>query len=61
MPVAFINAVEPVVKQIANDGGIRGVVFTAEGSENLSVGMNLKQLFPAINEMGAASSLFKRL
>ena len=59
MPGAFINAVEPVVKQIANDGGIRGVVFTAEGSENLSVGMNLKQLFPAINEMGAAGSLFK--
>jgi enoyl-CoA hydratase len=60
MPGAFINAVEPVVKQIANDAGIRAVVFTAEGSENFSVGLNLKQLFPAINEMGAASWLFKR-
>ena len=45
---------------LGNDDVSRAVVFAAEGTDNFSVGMNLKQLFSALEVMGGAGSLLNR-
>ena len=43
MSLNFMDALEDRVTKIAEDDSIRAVVLTAEGLDNFSVGMNLKQ------------------
>jgi len=58
MTLDFVDQLEELVDQIAADDGIRAVVLTAEGLENFSVGMNLKQLPEGIKRMGSPDALF---
>lgn len=43
----YIDALEGLVGELGDDRDVRVVVFTAEGDENFSVGMDLKQLASA--------------
>jgi len=58
MSLAFIDELERVVGAIADDDSVRAVVLTAEGDQNFSVGMNLKQLPQGIAEKGSPDAIF---
>ncbi|NCF34397.1 MAG: enoyl-CoA hydratase/isomerase family protein [Proteobacteria bacterium] len=58
MSLEFMDELEQQVSEIANDDAIRAVVLTAAGTDNFSVGMNLKQLPEGINRMGSADAMF---
>ncbi len=58
MSVAFMDALEERVAELAADDGVRAVVLTAAGDANFSVGMNLKELPQAIRERGSADAVF---
>lgn len=53
MTLEFMDELEGLVDDIAADDSIRAVVITAEGLENFSVGMNLKQIPEGIQRMGS--------
>lgn len=57
MSLAFVDQLESVVAEIASDDSTRAVVLTAEGLDNFSVGMNLKQLPEGIAREGSADAL----
>ena len=58
MTLDFVDELESLVNDIAKDDGIRAVVITAEGLENFSVGMNLKQLPEGIQRAGDPNTFF---
>ena len=58
MSLEFIDQLEVVVDKIANDANIRAVVLTADGLDNFSVGMNLKQLAEGIERKADMNALF---
>lgn len=58
MSLDFIDRLDELVAQIAGDDSVRAVVLTAEGLDNFSVGMNLKQLPEGIQRHGSADALF---
>lgn len=58
MTLDFVDQLEKIVAEIAVDEGIRAVVISAEGLENFSVGMNLKQLFDGIEAAGDPDRFF---
>ena len=58
MSLEFMDELEMRVAEIAADQKIRAVVLTADGLENFSVGMNLKQLPEGIAKMGSADAVF---
>ena len=58
MSLAFMDALEERVAELAADDGVRAVVLTAAGEQNFSVGMNLKELPTAIRERGSADAVF---
>lgn len=58
MSLDFIDELETLVADIARDDGIRAVVITAEGLDNFSVGMNLKQLPDGIQRAGDPHTFF---
>jgi enoyl-CoA hydratase/carnithine racemase len=58
MSLAYMNALEIQIAQIARDPGVRAVVITAAGDENFSVGMDLKQLPTAVQRMGSIDAVF---
>jgi enoyl-CoA hydratase len=58
MSAEFVDALEGQVSRISTDASIRAIVLTAEGLDNFSVGMNLKQLPEAIQRMGSANAVF---
>jgi enoyl-CoA hydratase len=60
MSLAFIDMLEGVIKQIAEDDEVRAFVITAEGSSNFSVGMNLKELGSGIADAGGMDAFFDR-
>ena len=57
MTLAFVDRLETVVNEIADDDSIRAVVLTAEGLDNFSVGMNLRQLPEGIAREGTFDAL----
>ncbi len=57
MSLDFLDELERLVIDIAADDSIRAVVITAEGMDNFSVGMNLKQLPEGIQRMGSMRAL----
>jgi enoyl-CoA hydratase/carnithine racemase len=58
MTFAFMNALEPLVAEIAADERIRAVVITAAGEDNFSVGMNLKELAPSLGDPARLDEVF---
>jgi enoyl-CoA hydratase/carnithine racemase len=58
MSLEFIDQLELLIGEIAGDDSIRAVVLTAEGLDNFSVGMNLKQLPEGIQRKGSSDALF---
>lgn len=61
MTFAYMDQVEAAVEEAATDPSIRALVFTAAGTENFSVGMDLKQLqFQAAERGGFEAILDQR-
>jgi len=58
MSLNFMDALEERVTKIAEDDSIRAVVLTAEGLDNFSVGMNLKQFSEGVERKGSSDALF---
>ena len=58
MSLDFMDALEDRVTKIAEDDSIRAVVLTAEGLDNFSVGMNLKQFSEGVERKGSSDALF---
>lgn len=58
MSLEFMDELEILVNEIAEDDTIRAVVITGEGTDNFSVGMNLKQLPEGIKLKGSADAVF---
>jgi len=58
MSLNFMDALEDRVAKIAEDDSIRAVVLTAEGLDNFSVGMNLKQFPEGVERKGSSDALF---
>ncbi len=58
MTLAFVEQLSDVVDDIAADDSIRAFVITADGLDNFSVGMNLKQLPDGIAAAGSVDAFF---
>lgn len=58
MSLAFMDALEALVGELAADDGVRAVVLTGAGDANFSVGMNLKELPEGIRAKGGLDALF---
>jgi enoyl-CoA hydratase/carnithine racemase len=44
MSLEYIDGIEELLADVATDDSVRALVFTADGEDNFSVGMDLKQL-----------------
>ncbi|QUR68764.1 enoyl-CoA hydratase/isomerase family protein [Mycobacterium spongiae] len=60
MGLAYIERLSEVVDDIAGDEEIRAFVITAQGLDNFSVGMNLKELAKGIAAAGDIDTFFDR-
>ena len=58
MSLDFMDTLEEIVSQIEKDNSIRAVVLTADGLDNFSVGMNLKQFSEGVEKKGSSDALF---
>jgi enoyl-CoA hydratase len=58
MTLEYMDELEQVVNDAADDPSVRVLVFTAAGSENFSVGMDLKQLGRGAAERGGPDAIF---
>ncbi|MEO1730195.1 MAG: enoyl-CoA hydratase/isomerase family protein [Pseudomonadota bacterium] len=58
MTLAFMDRLEAVIDELAKDDSVRAVVITSEGSDNFSVGMNLKQMAEGAAAKGSLDGLF---
>lgn len=58
MSLAFMDALEAEIERIGTDDSVRAVVIRGAGTENFSVGMDLKQLPMGIQQKGSADALF---
>ncbi len=58
MTLAFINDLETLIEQIAEDDEVRAFVITAQGTDNFSVGMNLKELQTGVSAAGGIDAFF---
>ena len=58
MSLAFMDTLEELVAEIADDDGVRAVVITGAGDQNFSVGMNLKQLPEGVKAKGSIDAVF---
>ena len=57
MSLDFMDRLEELVAEIDEATSTRAVVLTAEGEENFSVGMNLKQFAEGVERKGGADAL----
>ncbi len=57
MGLDFMDALEAEVARAALDHGVRAIVIRGAGSENLSVGMDLKQLPEGLKRMGSLEAV----
>ena len=57
MMLEYIDALEEQLPRLGDDERIRALVFTAEGLEHFSVGMNLKQFAEGAERKGGADGL----
>lgn len=58
MTLEFMDKLERTVDELANDNSVRAIVFTSEGDQNFSVGMNLKQMRDGIEAKGSIDGVF---
>lgn len=58
MSLDFMDSLEEMVTKIEKDNSIRAVVLTADGLDNFSVGMNLKQFSEGVKRKGSSDALF---
>jgi len=58
MSLAYMDALEREIGELADDSTVRAIVISAEGDENFSVGMDLKQLPDGIKQMGSIEAVF---
>jgi enoyl-CoA hydratase len=57
MSLAFMDALEAEVARLAADTSVRAVVLRGAGTENFSVGMDLKQLPEGVRRMGSMEAV----
>lgn len=57
MTLEFIDELEKVIPQLAEDKNIRAIIIRGAGEENFSVGMNLKQLGEGIEQKGSIDAV----
>lgn len=58
MTLEYMDELEALVPELGANPEVRALVFTAEGIEHFSVGMNLKQLPQGIQSKGSADAVF---
>jgi len=58
MTLAFMDRLESVVDELAVDDSVRAIVITSEGTDNFSVGMNLKQMKDGVAAKGSVHGVF---
>jgi enoyl-CoA hydratase len=58
MTLAFMDELEILMPKLKEDSSVRAVLFTAEGEENFSAGMNLKELEPLLTNSNEIEALF---
>ena len=58
MSLDFMDSLEEMVTKIEKDDSIRAVVLSADGLDNFSVGMNLKQFSEGVEKKGSSDALF---
>jgi enoyl-CoA hydratase len=57
MTLEFIDELELVLPELAEDKSVRAIIIRGAGEENFSVGMNLKQLGTGIEQKGGIDAL----
>jgi enoyl-CoA hydratase/carnithine racemase len=57
MSLDFMDALEAEVLRVADDPGVRAIVIRGAGSENFSVGMDLKQLPEGLQRKGSLEAV----
>ena len=57
MSLDFMDGLEVEVARVADDAGVRAIVIRGAGSENFSVGMDLKQLPEGLQRMGSLEAV----
>ena len=58
MSLEYIDRLEEQLPQVLADDGIRAMIFTAEGLDHFSAGMNLKQIPEGIKRAGSPEAFF---
>ena len=58
MSLDFMDALELEIARVADDKSVRAVVIRGAGTENFSVGMDLKQLPEGVKRMGSVEAVF---
>jgi enoyl-CoA hydratase len=57
MTLAYMDELERVVPELGLDDSVRTIVFTGEGTDHFSVGMNLKQFAEGIERKGSMDAV----
>lgn len=58
MSFEYIDEIERLLAEVKADDSVRALVFTADGDEHFSVGMDLKQLQAGAAERGGTAEVF---
>ena len=58
MTLEYMDQLESTLTELEHDDRIRALVFTGDGTDNFSVGMNLKQLPDGIKAKGSIDGVF---
>jgi len=58
MTLKFMDELETLIAKLKTDSSVRAVLFTAEGEENFSAGMNLMELAPMLDKPSELEALF---
>ena len=58
MSLEYIDRLEEQLPQVLADDGIRAMIFTGEGLDHFSAGMNLKQIPEGIKRAGSPEAFF---
>lgn len=58
MTLDFMDRLEEVIDELADDDSVRAIVITSEGADHFSVGMNLKQMRDGIAAKGSVHGVF---
>ncbi|MGE0624872.1 MAG: enoyl-CoA hydratase/isomerase family protein [Pseudomonadales bacterium] len=58
MSLEYIDRLEEQLPEVLADDGVRAMIFTAEGKDHFSAGMNLKQLAKGMERAGSPEAFF---